>query len=123
MVGYAADAHTTAPLATLSSALLRFTPVASDRPTLVGSNLHLSMGATEIDNLRVSPSEIRIDLNDAGAQTGSLTFQSPRPLQSMDAVNCKVDAVEDLGASLWRVNLSGRQWGRPQSLSLRVVSP
>ncbi len=108
-------------MAHLSSALLRFTPLdEGQQPVLVGSNLHLSMGATEIDNIRVSPSQVAIELSDAGAQEGSLTIFSQQPLGALEAENCQVTSVEDLGDNLWRVNVAGRQWGKPQSLALSV---
>lgn len=115
------DSYTTAPLEHLSSALLRFTPIVSNRPTLVGSNLHLSIGATEIDNLRVSQSAVEIELSDAGAQEGSLTFYSKKALAAADSENCTVTSVENLGDHLWQVNITGRQWGTAQSISLRVA--
>lgn len=118
VVGYATDAYTTEPLEYLSSALLRFTPLAEDRPVLVGSDLHLSIGATEIDNLRISPAGIEIDLNDAGAQEGSLTFFSKRPIKANGSENCQVVSVQNLGDNLWRVNVAKRKWGKEQTLAL-----
>ena len=85
------------------------------------SDLHLSIGATEIDNLRVSTSNIEIDLSDAGAQEGSLTFYSKKPLAAAGSENCEVTSVQDLGDHLWRVNISGRQWGAEQSVLLHVT--
>jgi hypothetical protein len=120
VIGTATDSYTTAPLEHLSSALLRFTPITSDRPTLVGSDLHLSIGATEIDDLRVTPSAITIVLSDAGAQDGSLTFHSAKALAAGESENCEVTAVENLGDNLWKVNITGRQWGKEQSITLKV---
>jgi hypothetical protein len=120
VLGTATDAYETAPLEHLSSALLRFTPIVSDRPTLVGSNLHLSIGATEIDNIRVAKSSITIELSDAGAQDGSLTFHSQQALAADTSENCKVTSVENLGDNLWQVNITGRLWGTSQVVSLKV---
>lgn len=121
VIGYATDSYTTAPFEHLYSALLRFTPITSDRPTLVGSDLHLSIGATEIDNLRVAKSSITIDLNDeAGAQEGSLTLHSTKVLAVGESENCDVTSVENLGENLWKVNLIGRQWGKKQLVTLIV---
>jgi alpha-galactosidase len=120
VIGYATDAYETASLEHLSSALLRFTPIVSDRPTLVGSNLHLSIGATEIDNIRVAKSSITIELSDAGAQEGSLTFYSKKTLAAAGSENCKVTSVENLGDNLWQVNITGRLWGTSQVVSLKV---
>ena len=118
VIGYATDSFTTEPLEHLSSALLRFTPIISDRPTLVGSDLHLSIGATEIDSLSVSPAGIAIDLSDAGAQHGALTFYSKQPIAPSASENCEVTSVDYLDDNLWKVNITGRQWGAKQSITL-----
>ena len=120
VVGFAADSYTTAPLEHLSSSLVRLTPLNSELPVLVGSNLHISMGATEINDVRVSPSKVELELSDAGAQEGSLTFYSRQSLLAADSENCKLSSVENLGENLWRVNIAGRQWGKPQLIRLQV---
>jgi hypothetical protein len=120
VIGYATNSFTTAPLEYHSSELLRITPLVDDSPILVGSDLHLSIGATEIRNLRVCSSKLEIELSDAGAQSGSLTFHSRIPLTAGQAQNCKVNSVENLGGDLWKVNLTDRQWGSPQSIQLKV---
>ena len=121
VIAYAQDSYTTDSLEHLSSALLRFTPLPEDRPVVVGSNLHLSMGATEINNVRVSPSSIQLDLSDAGAQTGSITFHSKKALSESESTNCKVSSIVDLGNNLWRVDLAERQWGKAQTVALKVA--
>lgn len=123
VVARAKDSFTTPALPQFSSALLRFTPLGSGEPVLVGSNLHLSMGATEIDNILASADTLEVRLTDAGAQEGSLTFHSKRPLSAGAAENCSIAGVESLGNDLWRVDLKGRQWGKPQSVSLAVGKP
>jgi hypothetical protein len=122
VVARAKDSFTTQPLEYLSSALLRFTPLNSDHPLLVGSNLHLSIGATEIKNILTSPERIEVLLTDAGAQDGSLTFHSTKPLAAESAENCEIVAVESLGENLWRVDLKGRQWGKTQTVRLAIGS-
>jgi hypothetical protein len=119
-VGFAKNSYTTAELAPLSSSLLRFTPLPDEQVTLIGSNLHLSMGATEIDNIRVTPTTITLDLSDAGAQEGSLTFHSKRELKVTGSENCKISSIKDLGGNIWQVNLTARQWGKAQSLRLTI---
>jgi alpha-galactosidase len=121
VVGYATDSYTTVALPQYSSALLRFTPLTDDRPMLVGSDLHLSIGATDIDNLRVLPSSLVVELSDAGAQEGSLTFHSKKALAVAGSENCKVVAVENLGDNLWKVKITGRKWGQAQKLSLKIM--
>jgi len=120
VLGYATDSYMTTPLEHYSSALLRFTPITSERPTLVGSDLHLSIGATEINNIQVSKSSIVIELSDAGAQEGSLTFYSQKALVAVSAENCKVNSVENLGDNLWQVNIAERKWNTAQSIQLQI---
>ncbi len=120
VVARAKDSYTTEPLEDLASALIRVTPLTGDAPLLVGSNLHLSMGATEIGDIKVSSDSVEVVLTDAGAQDGSLTFHSNRPLAAGSAENCEIAGVESLGDNLWRVDLKGRLWGKPQSLRLAL---
>jgi len=121
VIARATDRYTTGPLPSLSSALLRFTPVAAGRPVLVGSNLHLSIGATEIGDIRATAGGLEIRLTDAGAPDGSLTFHSEKALAADGAENCAVAAVESLGDNLWRVDITGRRWGAPQLVRLRFA--
>jgi hypothetical protein len=120
VIGMATNSYTTAPLDTHSSALLRFTPLDAERSVLVGSSLHISIGATEIDNLHVSPAKVEIELSDAGAQEGALTFYSKKPLVAAVSEHCKVTSVDKLDDNLWKVNITGRQWGKAQKISLNV---
>ena len=123
-LGYAKDSYTTAALAPLSSSLLRFTPLDESRansPVLIGSNLHLSMGATEIENIRTNASSVTLQLNDAGAQDGTLTFVTQRSLTVKSAENCKVASVKDLGDNVWQVNVTGRKWNTAQSIELGIT--
>jgi hypothetical protein len=119
VIGTAVDSYTTTPLNVGSSALLRFTPLADERPTLIGSNFHLSIGATEIDDVRVAPSAVEVRINgEAGAQEGALTFYSQKPLVAAGSENCSVTSIENIGDNLWQVNIAGRQWGKEQSIKL-----
>ena len=121
VVAYAKDSYTTEELPGQDSRLLRFTALTeakADIPVLVGSNLHLAMGATEIADIRATSAGIYLELTDAGAQEGSLTLYSKAALTAGAAENCEITSVEDLGDNLWRVNLAGRLWGKPQSIQL-----
>jgi hypothetical protein len=120
VIARAKDTFTTAALDNESSALLRFTPLNSTGPVLVGSNLHLSLGATEIQDIRTTPKLLEVVLTDAGAQSGSLTFHSSKPLEAAGSENCEIKAVESLGGNLWRVDIQGRQSAKPQSLRLTI---
>ena len=123
VVGYAKDGYTTEVLPALSSQLVRFTPLIESEaglPVLVGSNLHLAMGATEVADIAASQTSLKVELTDAGAQEGSLTFYSKRALQAVNAENCEITSVEDLGDNLWRVNLAARLFGTKQLVELSV---
>mgnify|MGYP006074247335 CR=1 FL=1 len=120
LIGFAKNTYTTPALAPLSSSHLRFTPLHGEQPILIGSNLHLSIGATEINNIRVSKSTVTLDLSDAGAQDGSLTFYSKKALKALGAKNCKVVSIKNLGENIWQVNVTGRLWGKAQSIQLKI---
>ena len=118
--GYAEDSYTSAPLEQHASALLRLTPLVAGRPVLVGSDLHLSIGATEVEGMRITGAKVELDLGGAGARNGSLIFHSQAPLKAGSARNCKVTSVEDLGENLWKVNLSDPDGSKPQSIELLI---
>ena len=123
VVAYAKDSYTTEALPGLSSRLLRFTPLfaaQADVPVLVGSNLHLAMGATEIADIAATTTSLKLELTDAGAQEGSLTLYSTKPLVAVNAENCEIVSVESAGENLWQVNLAGRQFGTKQIVQLSV---
>jgi hypothetical protein len=123
LLGYAVDRYTTDELDPLSSRLLRFTPldpVKAEVPVLIGSNLHLSIGATEIVNVHSNKSKVTIVLSIAGAQDGNLLFHSKLPLKAVRSENCKTGMVEELGNNLWKVHLSGRKLSEQQFIELAV---
>lgn len=112
--------YNTKPLDPFSSALVRFTPLSSEKPLLVGSNLHLSIGATEIEDIELQGSKLTIKLTDAGAQKGSLTFHSGSRLTPGSSQNCRILGVEDLGDKLWKVNIAERKFGANQEIELTL---
>ena len=63
------------------SLLLRFTPLDGDYPKLIGSNLHLSIGATEIKEIYTTDKSMKIIFSNAGAQAGDLFFIAQKALQ------------------------------------------
>ena len=122
-MGVAAGKYSAVKVSPFSSKLLRLTPV--DRadtgsPILIGSNLHLSMGATEIRNLSVTKSTVIIELTNAGATDGSLTFYSLRPLEALGSKGCNVKSVEKTGDNIWQINISGRKWAKEQNITLLI---
>jgi hypothetical protein len=87
---------------------------------LIGSNLHLSMATTEIENIRMSASSVTLNLGDAEAQEGALTFFSKRPLTAMASRKCSVTSVMDPGNNNWQVSVSGRKWNTSQLIELQI---
>ena len=118
VVGYATDSFTGKNIPNNGSLLLRFTPLTGDFPQLVGSNLHLSIGSTEIEEIYTTSKSIKIMLSSAGAQTGDLIFYSSKPLEAGVSENCSISSVQGLGDNLWKVSLKGRIWNTNQSIVL-----
>jgi hypothetical protein len=100
--------------------LLRFTPLTGNYPQVVGSNLHLSIGATEIQEVFTTSKLITLLLSDAGAQTGDLIFHSTKNLEAGLTENCSIKSVTNLGDNLWEISVSGRIWNSPQSITLHI---
>ena len=118
VVGYATDSFSGKNIPKNGSLLLRFTPLTGDSPQLIGSNLHLSIGATEIEEVYTTSKSIKIKLSSAGAQKGDLIFHSPTPLVAGSSENCTISSVQGLGGNLWKVSLKGRIWNTRQSFVL-----
>ncbi len=73
---------------------------------------------TSANGAEVSTKGTGLDAMSFGNE-GPLTFYSEQQLIAGSAENCTIASVESLGQNLWKVNLSGRQWGKKQSVSLR----
>ncbi len=120
LLGYATDSFTGKNIPPNGSLLLRFTPLAGNYPQVVGSNLHLSIGATEIEEVYTTSKSIKLLLSDAGAQTGDLIFHSTKNLEAGLTENCSIKSVTNLGDNLWKISVSGRIWNSPQSITLHI---
>ncbi len=99
------------------SEVLRLTPVADDRPVLIGSNLHIAMGSAELRNVVSRKDGMTIELTDAGARAGALYVFHPRPLRLIAARGCEV-AIDPASISVWELKISGRQRGHAQTIEL-----
>jgi len=123
-LGVAGPGFRTPELAPHACLVLRLTPVGDDpaRPLLIGSNLHLGMGAAEIAGWRASPMAITIRLNDGGARSGRLIIHSQKALSAASSDACEVRAVRESPSGIWSVDLVGRQRGKPQTIRLKVAS-
>ena len=97
--------------------VLRLTPVANDRPVLIGSNLHISMGSAEIKNIVSSRDGMTIDLTDAGAREGELHVFSTAPLRLVSASGCEA-SIESPAENVWRLKVSQRKRGAAQNIQL-----
>lgn len=105
------------------SKLLRLTPVAdSNVPTLVGSNLHMAMGATEIKLLESSPAGMTIELvPSAGAIEGQLVIFSEKPMKLNQAVGCQA-LVTKSDDNVYTVLVTRRERGSDQRLMLETAN-
>ncbi len=77
--------------------LYRLTPVSDENvPVVIGTTLHLSMGATEVEDIRTSSQgKLTIQLNNAGTDCGSVFLYSPCVLSLESYENCKAELVQN----------------------------
>lgn len=120
VVGYASNSFTGKNIPKNGSLLLRFTPLIGEFPQLVGSNLHLSIGATEIEEIYTTSKSIKIMLSGAGAQTGDLFFHSTKAIEAGLTENCLISSVQGLGDNLWKVSVKKRIWSTQQIINLNI---
>lgn len=74
--------------------LLRLTPL-SDKPVIIGSNLHISMGATEVKTVSYTNDKMIIELNpNAGARNGRIYIYSEKNLCNANSTNSEVTLVK-----------------------------
>jgi len=104
-----------------ASVLLRLTPLSMDGPVLIGSTLHISMGAAEIKGIKSTDETITVELSDAGARDGDLLFFSTKPLKLTGSAGCNAK-LSRAGEKLWKVALSGRRRWEPNVIRLSVAS-
>ena len=104
------------------AALVRLSASSADGdPVLVGSDLHIGMGAAEIKGIKNSGDQLEIELTDAGARDGNLVFHSKKPLSLVSAEG-QAATVEPAGDNLWKVHVKDRLRGKPQKITLRIGS-
>jgi hypothetical protein len=105
-----------------SAVIVRLTPVADDpgRPVLVGSTLHMGMGAAEIAGWAADTNHVAMELTDAGAREGRLILSCARELRLDAAQGCAVPEVRQVGAGLWSVEIRQRARRMRQSIGLAV---
>ncbi|MDR3147341.1 MAG: alpha-galactosidase [Treponema sp.] len=113
--------YNTGTLGAHASRLLRLSPLRDDRPVIVGSTLHISMGAAEIADVLTAPGRFTIRLHPAaGARHGTLFVYSPSPLSCEGAEGLSVGPLTNEGG-LYAVPLSKRDRRSPcQEIRLRL---
>lgn len=90
--------------------ILRLTPVSEKNdPLLIGSNLHISMGAAEIQDFSVSSKHITVKLERSGAKTGKLIISSGRNIELHKAANCVVSSVKQADKGIFEIEISQRK--------------
>lgn len=121
-LGVIDTAHVFAAMGSHDSRLLRFTaPAPDNRPVIVGSDLHIAMGAAEFAGVRATGKTLDIELTDAGATDGSIFFHA-RGKWTLAGFRGMMQAVLTRAApAIWRVELQGRRRGATQHLSLTAT--
>lgn len=99
--------------------LLRLTPVKKGETQLIGSTLHVSMGAAETENLLVTPERVTVELNGAGAENGDLFFRVPGRVTAVRGEGVRELSFRQEGEFV-RVTLLGRRRERGQSVTLEM---
>jgi hypothetical protein len=121
-LGILQGGHVFRNLGAHSGVLLRLTPVAPDPdvPLLVGSDLHITLGAADLREVRSTRERIEIHLNpSAGATNGSLVVLSPAPLTVAAAEGVDDVGLDAAGPGVWRVSLQGRRRAAAQRIVLQ----
>lgn len=92
-----------------SCKVLRFTPVEPNKATyFIGSNLHISMGAAEIADIKHAENSVSIDLNpNAGAREGSIYIYSNKKVTDVNTIGCELSAFEHNGGII-KVTIKNR---------------
>ena len=117
-LGVASGTHVEKNLPPWGSRLIRMTPVCG-RPVLVGSDLHIGMGAAEIKAFSAGEDTLLIELHDAGARAGNLWIHSEQALLMESAQGCEA-RLQESGEHLWKLELSKRGRDSDQRIVLAV---
>ena len=111
--------YTVRDVAPFEHKLLRLTAL-SDGPCLIGSNLHISMGATEVISLRCDGDRLVVELDpNAGARDGKLFFYSEQSVSSVSSTNSDVFVCK-IQEHVYAVTLSDRERDKREILTLQL---
>ena len=124
-LGVTEGGWTTPFLAPSASQHLSFTelPRSSERPVLIGSNLHIYCGAEEIKRVTSLNSAMQIELTDAGSRDGDLFIYSHIQPEVKEVVGCTVERIKAAGENVWCLPLRDRMHGAVQRLELSIPLP
>ena len=124
-LGVAKGSWITPSLAPSSSQHLRFTDLdrTPNRPVLIGSNLHISCGVAEIQQVTSLQGGMEIELSDAGARNGDLFVYSKLTPMLKSATGCKIKKIDHAGENVWRISLQDRQRGVSQKIEMSIQVP
>lgn len=95
------------PLETMESRHLVFTELPSGLPVPVGSSLHISAGASELDCFRVENGVLHIGLSNAGARSGELVLYSLQKLVLKSFSGVQTACLDGEGP-VWHLRIQGR---------------
>ena len=99
--------------------LLRLTPL-SHKPIVIGSNLHISMGATEIKSIVYQGNKVQLELNpNAGARNGRIYFYSEKNISDAITTNGTAMIVKKQ-ANVYVLILTNRAMDRKEVVDLTV---
>jgi signal transduction histidine kinase len=109
-LGVVGQQYKTPFLAPSASQHLVFTELPEDpnKPTIIGSNLHIYCGAAEFKNVVVLPGGMRLELSDAGARDGSVFVYCQAKPAVEAASGLRVEEVVAAGENVWEVKIKER---------------
>ena len=101
-----------------SCKLMRFTPIDNEKPQLIGSDLHISMGAAEIKDIIYTDTFMEIFFNsNAGARNGSVYIYSDKDVNYISFVGTK-NAEVTKKDNIIKITLTERERNVEQSVKL-----
>ena len=112
-------------LAPSASQHLVFTelPENPNKPTIIGSNLHIYCGAAEFKNVVVLPGGMRLELSDAGARDGSVFVYCLAKPAIEAASGLRVEEVVAAGENVWEIKITERDPSALQRIDFSVPEP
>ena len=112
-------------LAPSASQHLVFTdlPEDSNKPVVIGSNLHIYCGAAEFKNVVALPGGMRIEFTDAGARDGSVFVYCKAKPAVEAATGLTVVGVAAAGENAWEIKLKDRVPDALQRMDLSIPEP